>query len=129
MAVSVTKYCDETVCYRSNGHDGDHMTLSECVAKWSSRPGDSGGFGPGAEEAIPASGSAFSDSVLHPAHYTSGKIEVWDFILDQKLDYLLGNVIKYVCRWNSKGDALENLKKAKAYIDRKIREVEESRAA
>ena len=52
--------------------------------------------------------------------YQRGKIEVWDFISDQDLDYFSGNVIKYVCRAGHKDDELTDLKKAKAYIDKKI---------
>ena len=33
-----------------------------------------------------------------PSHYQRGKIQVWDFIADQELDFFAGNVIKYVCR-------------------------------
>ena len=33
-----------------------------------------------------------------PKHYQRGKIQVWDFIADQNLDFFLGNVVKYVCR-------------------------------
>lgn len=67
------------------------------------------------------------DPVKNPAHYTNGKIEVWDFIVDQGLDFLEGNVVKYVCRAGKKDPAktLEDLEKAKAYIDRKIRDVKE----
>ena len=42
------------------------------------------------------------------------------FISDQDLDYFSGNVIKYVCRAGHKDDELTDLKKAKAYIDKKI---------
>lgn len=62
--------------------------------------------------------------ISHPSHYTRGKIEVWDFIVDQDLGYLAGNVIKYVCRYRFKGRSLEDLKKARAYLDRLIREIE-----
>ena len=55
-----------------------------------------------------------------PAHYQRGKIQVWDFIADQQLDFFAGNVVKYVCRAGHKGDKLEDLKKAKAYIDKYI---------
>ena len=34
---------------------------------------------------------ACSDNVNHPSHYTSGKIEVIDFIEDQQLNYHKGN--------------------------------------
>ena len=52
-----------------------------------------------------------------PAHYQRGSIQVWDFIADQQLDFFAGNVVKYICRAGHKGDKLEDLKKAKQYID------------
>ena len=41
-------------------------------------------------------------------------IEAWD------LDFCLGNVIKYIARAGKKGDAVQDLKKAKWYLDRKL---------
>lgn len=61
--------------------------------------------------------------VNHPSHYNKGKIEVIDFIEDQGLSFHLGNVIKYIARAGSKGDKLEDLKKAQWYLDRYINEV------
>ena len=69
-----------------------------------------------------------SDNVNHPSHYTSGKIEVIDFIEDKELNFNLGNVIKYVARCGRKKSsgksmavkALEDLKKARWYIEREI---------
>ena len=63
------------------------------------------------------------DVINHPSHYTRGKIEVIDFIEDQQLPYHLGNVIKYIARAGYKGDKLEDLKKARWYLDRYIKEV------
>ena len=63
------------------------------------------------------------DAVNHPSHYTRGKIEVIDFIEDKQLPYHLGNVVKYVARAGYKGDKLEDLKKARWYLDRYINEV------
>ena len=63
------------------------------------------------------------DVIKHPSHYTRGKIEVIDFIEDQQLPYHLGNVIKYIARAGYKGDKLEDLKKARWYLDRYINEV------
>ena len=63
------------------------------------------------------------DAVNHPSHYTRGKIEVIDFIEDQQLPYHLGNVIKYIARAGHKGDKLEDLQKARWYLDRYINEV------
>lgn len=70
-----------------------------------------------------------NDPVKHPAHYTQGKIEVWDFIVDQRLGYLAGNVIKYVCRHEHKGNPLQDLQKARAYLDRLIDEHERDQAS
>lgn len=68
-------------------------------------------------------GNIEHDAVNHPSHYTRGKIEVIDFIEDQQLPYHLGNVIKYIARAGYKGDKLEDLKKARWYLDRYINEV------
>lgn len=54
-----------------------------------------------------------------PEYYKKGKIEVWDFIADQGLDFFAGNVIKYVCRYQGK-NGLEDLQKAKKYIEKLI---------
>ena len=61
-------------------------------------------------------------SKQNPDHYQLGKIQVWDFIIDQDLDFVLGNVVKYVCRAGTKpGESrLDDLKKAQAYITKAI---------
>ena len=61
-------------------------------------------------------------SKYDPGHYKRGGIQVWDFIADQKLDYFLGNVVKYVCRAGHKQyeEELDDLLKAKAYIPKRI---------
>lgn len=66
------------------------------------------------------------DNVNHPSHYTSGKIEVIDFIEDQKLPYHLGNVVKYVARAGKKDPTktVEDLKKAAWYLARYIQLLE-----
>ena len=69
-----------------------------------------------------------SDVINRPQHYTTGKIEVIDFIEDKGLNFNLGNVIKYVARAGLKksqgksleAKALEDLKKAQFYISREI---------
>jgi hypothetical protein len=70
-----------------------------------------------------------SMSKYSPSHYQRGTIEVWDFIVDQGLDYLSGNVIKYVCRAGHKSheSELDDWLKVKAYVERKIKAVSESR--
>lgn len=64
------------------------------------------------------------DVVAKPKHYNTGEIEVWDFILDQDLPYLAGNVVKYICRFRHKGTPLLDLKKARAYLDKQIAQIE-----
>lgn len=65
---------------------------------------------------------AQNDPVNHPSHYTSGNIEVIDFIEDQKMPYHLGNVLKYICRAGKKDPdkPIEDLEKAQWYLDRYI---------
>lgn len=65
------------------------------------------------------------DAVNHPSHYTSGKIEVIDFIEDQKLDFHLANALKYICRAGKKNPdkTKEDLEKAVWYINRYISHV------
>lgn len=63
-----------------------------------------------------------TDNVIHPTHYNSGKTEVWDFIVEQKLDFLLGNAIKYICRAGKKNEKTfkEDLEKAINYINKEL---------
>lgn len=58
------------------------------------------------------------DPVKIPSHYNSGQIEVANFIADQELDYVSGNVIKYVARAGKKNPdkEVEDLEKAAAYL-------------
>lgn len=66
---------------------------------------------------------AEKEAVNHPAHYNHGKIEVIDFIEDQDLGFALGNAVKYICRCRWKDNMLEDLKKARWYIDHCIKEL------
>ena len=63
-------------------------------------------------------------AVNHPAHYTKGGIEVYDFIKAKGLSYELGNVVKYVSRAEYKANKLEDLKKARWYLDAAIKNEE-----
>ena len=64
------------------------------------------------------------DPVSHPSHYTLGKIEVFDFIKAWDMSFPEGNVIKYVTRAPYKGKRLQDLKKARWYLDQLIKEAE-----
>jgi hypothetical protein len=63
-------------------------------------------------------------NVDHPTHYNQGKIEVIDAIEDWGLGFNDGNVVKYVSRSRHKGKPLEDLKKAKWYLEREIKRIE-----
>ncbi|CAB4213330.1 SaV-like [uncultured Caudovirales phage] len=58
-------------------------------------------------------------AILNPDHYRKGAIEPWDFIVDQGLNYLAGNVVKYISRYKHK-NGVEDLKKAKTYLEKLI---------
>jgi len=60
------------------------------------------------------------DPVNRPAHYTAGGIETIDFIEAKKLNYNIGNVVKYLTRADHKGNKLEDLRKAQWYLTREI---------
>lgn len=59
------------------------------------------------------------EKVNHPEHYNKG-IEVINFIESWDMDFNTGNIIKYVSRHKYKENPLEDLKKAKWYIERII---------
>lgn len=63
-------------------------------------------------------------SVNHPEHYTKGGIEVHDFISAWRMNFDAGNVIKYVTRAPYKNNKLEDLKKARWYLNKLIEEAE-----
>lgn len=75
------------------------------------------------------------DSVNHPSHYTEGrKYEPIKVIQDWKLDFCLGNTVKYISRAGRKGSAamsdidkeIQDLEKAKFYLEYRINELKES---
>ncbi len=70
-----------------------------------------------------------NDPVNHPSHYTSGSIEVIDYIEDQKFPYHLGNAVKYISRAGKKNPekTVEDLNKAVWYINRYIELLEKER--
>jgi hypothetical protein len=63
---------------------------------------------------------AKEDAVNHPPHYKTGGIEVIDFIEAKGFNYRLGNVVKYVSRASHKGNYIQDLEKAKWYLEREI---------
>ena len=69
------------------------------------------------------------DPVNHPSHYTSGSIECIEAIKESMsfegfCGFLKGNVQKYLWRYQNKNNPLEDLKKARWYINKLIETVE-----
>lgn len=60
-------------------------------------------------------------------HYKDNTIQVWDAIHDWGLGYFSGNVVKYVAR-HQKKNGIEDLKKARHYLDKLISIAEEQQA-
>jgi hypothetical protein len=54
-----------------------------------------------------------------PNHYPQN-YDVIDFVKDNDLNFNEGNVIKYVVRCRKKGTHLQDLQKAKDYLEREI---------
>ena len=63
------------------------------------------------------------DTVDHPKHYNTGKIEVIEAIEDWRLGFHLGNVIKYIARAEHKENKIKDLEKARWYLNRYIERV------
>ena len=84
-------------------------------------------YTPGPWRSVPIENSSpapVPDMVNRPPHYTFGTIEVINVIEDWKLGFMLGNAIKYIARAPHKGSYVENLKKARWYLDREITKAE-----
>ena len=66
------------------------------------------------------------DPVNQPQHYRVGEVEAIDYIAQQLgvgvKDYLLGNLHKYIHRHRFKGQPVEDLRKARWYLDKLIME-------
>jgi len=69
--------------------------------------------------------SAFTSQVAGD-HYKTLAIQPVEYIHRNGIGYMEGNVIKYVTRWRAKGHGLEDLKKARHYLDLLI-EMEEGK--
>tara|TARA_Y100000592_G_C5372210_1_gene269142 strand:+ start:32 stop:253 length:222 start_codon:yes stop_codon:yes gene_type:complete len=67
------------------------------------------------------------EKVNHPDHYNSGQYEVIDVIDDAGLGegFCLGNALKYILRAKHKENYLEDLKKAKWYLEYLIKRIED----
>ena len=62
-----------------------------------------------------------TDNVNNPTHYNVGTIEVITVIEDWKLNFNLGNAIKYIGRCEHKNNKKEDIKKAIWYLERELK--------
>jgi hypothetical protein len=60
------------------------------------------------------------DPVNHPKHYTEHPSGVECIEITEHMNFCVGNAIKYLWRAGLKGEQVEDLRKARWYIDREI---------
>lgn len=66
-----------------------------------------------------------NDPVNHPSHYISHPSGIECIQITRWMNFNLGNAIKYIWRAGNKGNALEDLKKARWYLDDEIKRRED----
>lgn len=64
------------------------------------------------------------DIIAHPAHYTYSEYEPKDVIRAWGLNFNLGSAVKYVARAGRKDDIVQDLKKAKQFLEFEIEAIE-----
>jgi hypothetical protein len=64
-----------------------------------------------------------NDPVNHPQHYTSHPSGVECIEVTEHMNFCVGNAMKYLWRAGLKNDAIEDLEKAKWYIDRELQRI------
>ncbi len=62
-------------------------------------------------------------AVHHPSHYTSHPSGVECIQITEHMNFCIGNAMKYLWRAELRGNAVEDLKKAKWYIDREVERI------
>jgi hypothetical protein len=70
-----------------------------------------------------------ADVVNHPPHYTSHPSGVECIQVTEHMSFLRGNAVKYLWRAGDKGNELEDLRKARWYLDREISNLEARQSA
>jgi len=114
----ISSMSDDTITF--TGTDSLDIQIPEDAVQAAQQvPFTFGGIGGPGEDVISFS---ISNDDGHPGYYNTGKIEVWDFIADQELDFFAGNVVKYVSRAGRKSgnSRQDDLQKAKTYIQKMI---------
>ncbi|WP_323127289.1 DUF3310 domain-containing protein [Marinobacter sp. JSM 1782161] len=74
----------------------------------------------GRKTRFPAGRIIQPDSINHPVHYTAHPSGVECIQVTEHMNFCLGNAVKYIWRAGLKNDAIEDLRKARWYLDREI---------
>jgi hypothetical protein len=64
---------------------------------------------------------------INPNHYTSHPSGIECIQITEHMNFCRGNAIKYLWRAGEKGDVIEDLRKARWYVDREIERIEKMR--
>jgi uncharacterized protein DUF3310 len=67
---------------------------------------------------------AGEDTVNHPKHYNVHPSGIECIVISRWMNFNLGNVLKYIWRCDTKGATIEDLKKARWYLDDEITRLE-----
>ena len=67
------------------------------------------------------------DKQIGGSHYQQFLIQPWTFIRKNGLNPFQANVIKYVCRYLTKGKTIEDLEKIKHYCDLEIEHLKDAK--
>lgn len=68
--------------------------------------------------------SPHRDPVNHPPHYLGHPSGIECIQVTEHMNFCRGNAVKYIWRAGSKGSEIEDLRKARWYIDREISRLE-----
>jgi len=71
--------------------------------------------------------SSQPDPVNHPVHYTSHPSGIESIEITRWMSFNLGNATKYIWRADLKGNSLQDLQKARFYIDDEIKKLDEAK--
>jgi hypothetical protein len=64
---------------------------------------------------------------INPTHYKSHPSGIECIQITEHFNFCRGNAIKYLWRAGEKGDVIEDLRKARWYVDREIERIEKMR--
>lgn len=107
----------------------EEVTCARCLELLQTQPRAAEQRAPDSGDAGKGTPSAPSSPVDRPSHYTAGSVECIDAIdaavahLSGAEGFYVGQVVKYIWRWQLK-NGVEDLKKAKWYLERLISKVE-----